>query len=236
MQADQDLAIILLAAGQGVRLGGQRKLDLRINGVRYLDHIVTLLSRFSPHIVVAISNSDLEILTDEQRALHCTYVVGGETRQASFEQAMAAIPRDVQTVLLHEVARPLVSEELISRILAAVKDHDVVVSTVSIPVRDSVALQAEQEIGEILPRDKLVLLQTPQAFKLPVLQAMMHKAREQGWVENSHVALAKKAGVNVFPVPGELSNIKVTYPEDIETVNRIASERLNNERKLHGGQ
>ncbi len=226
-----NLAVILLAAGQGLRLGGQRKLDLTLNGVRYLDHLVTLLSDFSAHVIVAVSADDMKILTNEQKRLPCQFVIGGATRQASFENAMMALPEKTEQVLLHEVARPLLSRDLLARILRAAKDHDAVVSTVSIPVRDSVALQDGGEIQEIVPRDKLVLLQTPQVFNLQTLQSILAMAQAKGWQENSHVVLAKKAGVAVFAVKGEETNIKVTYPEDIITVQNIAAANAQKSKK-----
>jgi 2-C-methyl-D-erythritol 4-phosphate cytidylyltransferase len=223
MDKQNNLAVILLAAGQGVRLGGQRKLDLTVNGDRYLDHLVTLLSDFTAHVIVAVSADDMKILSAAQKQLPCQFVIGGATRQASFENAMAALPQTTTRVLLHEVARPLLSRDLLKRVLQAADDHDAVVSTISIPVRDSIALQSGGEIDDILPRDKLVLLQTPQVFNLQTLQSILAMARAKGWQENSHVALAKKAGITVFAVEGEETNIKVTYPEDITTVQNMAA-------------
>lgn len=229
----QQLAVILLAAGQGVRLGGQRKFDLTINGMRYLDHLVTLFADFSDQIIVAISEEDLDLLTPAQQALPCKFVVGGATRQISFEKALAATNADL--ILVHEVARPLVSPDLISKVIAASCNHKVVVAVVQIPVRDSLALHENGQIKEIIPRDKLVLLQTPQIFQNDLIQSLMTSAAEKGWVADSLVTLARKAGIDVFSVTGEETNIKVTYPEDIPKVDETAKRQIIEQKDQHEG-
>ena len=224
MLHNKSVGVVILAAGQAMRLGGGGKLRLECANRTYLEHLVGLFSEFTDSIVVAISSEDLSNLDARHLDLPCKFVEGGLTRQASLDRALTAVSSDI--LLLHEVARPLLTAEQVNSVLEAARNHPVVTSAATLPVRDSLALMQGDLIEAVLPREDIVLLQTPQAFHLETLQDILHKATEHGWVENSHISLARKAGVPVYIAKGSPDNIKVTYPDDIEQVEQIYARHL----------
>lgn len=224
MQHHKSVSVVILAAGQAMRLGGGGKLRLECANQTYLEHLVLLFKEFTDSIVVAISNEDLNKLDARHVDLPCKFVEGGATRQDSLDRALSAVSSDI--LLLHEVARPLLTAAQIKFVLAAAQIHPVVTSAAVLPVRDTLAVMQGDYIEGVLPREAVVTLQTPQAFHLETLQRILRQAAEHGWIENSHISLAHKAGVPVYIAQGSPDNIKVTYPDDINHVEQIYSRRL----------
>src|SRR6187397_172396 len=161
---------VLAAAGRGERLGDDRpkafarlgNLPLVAEPLRRLDE-----SDWIDGIVVAAPPGWEEpciVLAEELGAGKVsTVVTGGETRAASVRAALAEVPEDAAVVLVHDAARPLVSDDVIGRVLAPLSEgYDGAVPVV--PVSDTVKRVRAHEVVETLDRDGLVLSQTPQAF------------------------------------------------------------------------
>ena len=211
---------VLAAGGRGERLGGNRpKAFSRLGDRPLLAESLERLenSGWVDQIVAAAPPGWEEPVTLLAEELACSKVMasvtGGSTRSASVRAAMAEVPADAAVVLVHDAARPLLTEEVIERVLAPLSDGwDGAVPVV--PVPDTVKRVAGDQVVETLDRSELVLAQTPQAFVADVLRA----ALEAGGDASDCAALVEARGGRVKVVEGDPRLLKVTTPEDLELV------------------
>lgn len=144
-------------------------------------------------------------------------VVGGATRQASVFAGLQALEGvDPDIVLIHDAARPFVSLELIDRVLAQLSTTDGCVPVLR--VTETVKkITASQQIETTIPRDQLCLAQTPQGFKYHSLLKAHEKFQDHsGFTDDA--CLFEELGLPVTVCPGDILNIKITYPEDLKNV------------------
>jgi 2-C-methyl-D-erythritol 4-phosphate cytidylyltransferase len=214
---------VLAAAGSGERLGADRpkafvrlgELPLLAESLRRLDE-----SDWVDEIVVAAPPGWEEpaiLLAEELGAGKAsTVVTGGETRAESVRAALDAVPGDVAVLLVHDAARPLVTDEVIERVLTPLGEGwDGAVP--ALPVADTLKRVRGDEVIETMARDDLVAVQTPQAFLADVLR----RAARQGDMSASDCAsMVEAAGGRIRTVPGDPRLLKVTTPDDLEVVAR----------------
>jgi 2-C-methyl-D-erythritol 4-phosphate cytidylyltransferase len=209
---------VLAAAGRGERLGDDRPkafarlgdLPLVAEPLRRLDD-----SDWIDGIVVAAPPDWEEpcIVLAEQLGAGkvSTVVTGGETRAASVRTALAEVPEEAAVVLVHDAARPLVSDEVIGRVLAPLSEgYDGAVPVVQ--VSDTVKRVRADEVVETVEREGLVLAQTPQAF---LADALRRAATGEG---TDCAALVEAQGGRIKAVQGDPRLLKVTSREDLELV------------------
>ncbi len=209
---------VLAAGGRGERLGDERpKAFARLGELPLLAEPLRRLeeSEWIDGIVIAAPPDWEEpsiLLAEELGAGKVRSVVtGGETRAASVRAALAEVPDDAVAVLVHDAARPLVSDALIERVLAPLSEGwDGVVPAVAVP--DTVKRVRDGEVVETLDREELVLAQTPQAFVAATLRAA---AAGEG---TDCAALVEARGGRIKVVEGDPRLLKVTSPEDLELV------------------
>lgn len=215
-----DVAVLVPAAGLGTRLGPGAPKALRdLAGASLLVHTVKRVVA-APSIgcvVVAAPPEHTEhartLLTDLVPAgVHLAVVPGGATRQLSVAAALAAVPPEPQIVLVHDAARALAPAELVERVAAAVRGgHDAVIPV--LPVNDTVKqVDESSHVVATVDRSVLRVVQTPQGFRRPVLEAA-HRAAVDPVTDDA--ALVEKIGVRVFCVPGAHSALKITNPADL---------------------
>src|SRR5262249_22046761 len=136
---------------------------------------------------------------------------GGATRSDSVRAGLALVPGDVDVVVVHDAARPLASVQLFERVVRAVADGaDGAVP--ALPVADTVKRVDHDRVVETVPREGLVGVQTPQAFRADVLRA----AHRVGGVDTDDAALVEANGGVVRIVEGERRNLKLTLADDLE--------------------
>ena len=141
-------------------------------------------------------------------------VTGGETRSESVRAALAEVPEEAAVVLVHDAARPLLPEDVIERVLAPLGEGwDGIVPT--LPVSDTIKRVEGEQVIETLPRDRLVAVQTPQAFLAPTLRAAL-----AGEVSDASdcASLVEAQGGRVKVVEGDRRLLKVTDAEDLALV------------------
>ena len=140
-------------------------------------------------------------------------VLGGERRQdSSFSGAQAA---QGEYVLVHDAARPLVAPELIRRVFDATLKHGAAVPVV--PVRDTLRyVESGFLSGELVDREGLCAVQTPQGFRRDLLLWALESANERGLSLTDDATALLVVGKRVATVPGDVRNIKITYPEDLK--------------------
>ena len=222
-----EVTALILAAGSGTRLGGIAKATLEYKGGSLLQHAVTLVAPFAQHIVIGVRECDLEWAQDQCRDLapdcNITCVSGGATRQESLQRLLDAA--HTPYIIVHEVARPWVEPEIFQQLLTAVRHHSAVAVYTPLPGRDSLVLMNHGELQESLPRANVVSVQTPHAYHLETLQRAYALARDNGWEEESTIALMSRAKHTVRLIEGSPENIKVTYPEDLAPLRTYSTAR-----------
>jgi len=142
-------------------------------------------------------------------------VAGGRTRRETIALALEELGSEIDIVLIHDGARPNLSEKLVKEIYSETRKKGAVIPAV--PARDTVkVINREKRVEKTLDREQLRLIQTPQGFqKKPLLEAY-RKARESDWEVTDDAAIMEKAGHPVFIIPGEEKNIKVTTKNDLD--------------------
>lgn len=209
---------IVAAAGRGDRLGLDRpKAFASLRGRPLLAESLERLDAtdWVDAIVVAAPEGWEEpaILLAEE--LGCgkvsSCVTGGPTRAESVRLALAEVPDDAAIVLVHDAARPLVTEKTVARVLTPLGEGwDGAVP--GLPLADTVKRVRDGAVVETVARDDLVAVQTPQAFVAAVL-----RSASTGEASDC-AALVERAGGRVKVVPGDPRLLKVTEPSDLELV------------------
>ncbi len=214
---------IIVAAGRGTRAGGDIPKQWQpLAGATVAAHT---LARFASHpaidqLVLVIHPDDLE--TDLwPRSPAATVVTGGETRAASVQAGLAAVDDTAIRVLIHDAARPLVSDAMIDRVLAALETHDGAAPAVA--VTDTLWQGAHGKVGGVQDRSGLYRAQTPQGFRLAPLLAAHAAATGD---ETDDVAVARAAGLDVAIVAGDEDNIKITTPADFARAERLIGQKM----------
>ena len=221
-------AVIVPAAGRGERLGpGAPKALRTLAGQPILLHAVTNLAtaRDVDLIVVAVPEDAVE----ESRALLAgidlpiVLVSGGETRQDSVARALLALPPEVDVVLVHDAARPLVPAEVIDRVAAAVRGGaDAVIPTLGI-VDTVKEVDPEGSVVGTVDRSRMHAVQTPQGFARDVLQRA-HAASDGGDATDD-AGMVERMGTTVVVVPGHEEAFKITRPLDLVLAEAILVRR-----------
>jgi 2-C-methyl-D-erythritol 4-phosphate cytidylyltransferase len=209
---------VLAAAGRGERLGDERpKAFVRLGDLPLVAEPLRRLddSEWIDGIVVAAPAGWEEpciVLAEELAAGKVGSVVtGGGTRAASVRAALAEVPDQAAVVLVHDAARPLVSDDVIGRVLAPLSEgYDGAVPV--LPLADTVKRVRSDEVVETLDRDGLVASQTPQAF---LADALRRAADGEG---SDCASLVEARGGRIKTVPGDRRLLKITSPEDLELV------------------
>jgi 2-C-methyl-D-erythritol 4-phosphate cytidylyltransferase len=215
---------VIPAAGAGVRMGKDRaKQFLDLNGRPIL--AVTLDSfekcRGIHGIVLVVPPRDLETCQNDFLPRYGfnkirRVVAGGKERQDSVRMGLEALPGNCERVLIHDGVRPLVTLDLIQRILAASDTHRAVIA--ALPAKETVKeVDDSGKVITTLERSRICLVQTPQVFLYADILAAHRSACRENWQGITDDArLAEKAGIPVHVIPGEEENIKVTTPFDLE--------------------
>lgn len=211
-----DVAVLVPAAGAGVRLGvGPPKALRSLRGEPLLVHAVRQVAA-APSvgcIVVAAPPETCEVVRGLLAEVPSVVVVpGGASRQASVAAALAVVPSGYGIVLVHDAARALAPAELFERVAAAVRRGSPAVVPV-LPVVDTIkVVDAAGAVLETPDRSALRTVQTPQGFRREVLVAA-HAAGVGDHTDDA--GLAEKLGVQVGTVPGDEAALKITRPLDL---------------------
>ena len=222
------VSAIIAAGGRGARFGGAQPKQLQpLAGVPILKRTVDAFLNGYPfdEVVVALP-SDLAV--NPPSYLDDVIVVeGGERRQDSVAKAFAAVAPSSQVIVIHDAARPLVSPALIERTVAAAVEHGAAIA--ALQARDTVKRgDASRIIRGTLPRDEIFLAQTPQAFRVGVLRDALLRAEalaKAGALASTDATdeamLAEQAGHHVHLVEGDVRNLKITTPDDLDMAERL---------------
>jgi 2-C-methyl-D-erythritol 4-phosphate cytidylyltransferase len=222
---------IVLAAGSGTRVGHSgSKAYLPLAGRSMLVWALETLAGTGgvERLVLAVRAQDLslagEVLERELPGVEVDLVAGGATRHESEHRALRHLAGAIRTgsitaVLLHDAARPLASTDLSERVLAAALSCGAAVP--GVPVENVLAVDPA---GRLVPgnRERLVSIQTPQAFRAaPLLDAYDAAARDGFTGTDTAACVERYTDLEVAVVPGEPGNLKITFADDLRIAERL---------------
>lgn len=218
---------LVMAAGSGSRAGGTLpKQYAPIAGKAMLAHAVDRLShpRIDEVRVVISPGQDEACRAALGDRLLPSAIAGGDTRQRSVLNGLEALAADgeVARVLIHDAARPFLPAEVIDRLLDALKESDAAVPV--LPVVDTLARTAGI-LRDAVPRDDLVRVQTPQAFRFEAILAAHRRLGGDGDATDD-AQIARRAGIDVRVVAGDPSLEKLTYAADFAQAEERFAARL----------
>lgn len=219
MAKSQRTAVVLVAAGRGLRAGaGGPKQYREIGGVPVIFRAMEAFSRHGDVFAVqpVVNPDDSAMFTAAVAGLkHEPPANGGATRQASVLAGLEALAKHKpDIVLIHDAARPFVSEGLISRAIEAASRTGAAIP--AIPVTDTIKLIGDAGHVEDTPdRARLRIAQTPQSFRFDVILEAHRRAAKDGRSDfTDDAAIAEWAGLTVATFEGDVANMKLTTPED----------------------
>lgn len=226
-EASGGLPVIIVAAGSSSRMQGIDKMFAPLFGVPVLARTMAVFqnSRYISEIAVITS---AQKIADVKR-LAATYAIdklsfvaeGGSSREESVKNGLMLFKDRHEKVLVHDGARPLVSDEIIGRVAEALKEYDSV--TCAVKLKDTVKTVDEKGMAESTPRrESLVAVQTPQGVNIKKFLQVAEEKDLSLFTDDTSVMEA--GGVKTKTVEGDYSNIKITTPEDLTVAKGIIEE------------
>ncbi len=209
-------AAIIVAAGRGLRAGGGTPKQWRaLAGRRVADWTFDRFRGLVDHIVLVLSDEDAPAW-EEFRDSDLILAAGGADRASSVRNGLQALENhQVTHVLIHDVARPCISAQLIQNVLSALDTHQA--AAPGLPVTDALWIGHDGSVSGTQDRSNLFAAQTPQGFHYDAI-IKAHAAHPGGAADD--VEVARAAGLEVCIVPGDADNLKITRPEDFERAER----------------
>jgi len=203
---------IVVAAGSGARFGAAKQFA-DLGGERVVERSTRVAGESCTGVVVVVPAG-----CDWRPPSGTAVTAGGATRSDSVRAGLALVPDDAEIVVVHDAARPLASPDLFRRVVQAVADGaDGAVPALA--VADTIKRVDGGRVIETVPREGLVAVQTPQAFRASRLRAV-HRS---GGVDTDDAALVEAAGGTIAVVDGERHNFKLTLAGDLELARAIVA-------------
>ncbi len=217
---------IVLAAGKGSRMKSDaRKQYMMLKGRPVICHSLAVFEQCGLiDEIILVCGQEEETMCREQIVQKYQYskvkkiVPGGKERYHSVYEGLKAAGPDCGTVLIHDGARPFPDEDMIRRLLDAVRESGACVA--GMPVKDTIRMSGDGGYAaETLPRDRLWMMQTPQVFSYPLIlhahQELMRLDALPVQITDDAMVLEYITGQKAKFVEGSYRNIKITTPEDL---------------------
>lgn len=225
---------VVLAGGQGKRMQSEvQKQYLMLGGRPLITYALEAFEHSGVDEVVLVTGAGEEEYARTELVKAYGFfkvkavVAGGKERYHSVYEGLKAL-KDCDDVLIHDGARPLVTEEIIARAIEGVKTYEACV--VGMPVKDTIKLADGQDFAAETPdRTRLWQVQTPQAFAYPLVKAaydriMVDESRQAGITDDAMV-VESQTDHRVKLIPGSYENLKVTTPEDLVIAEALLARR-----------
>lgn len=198
---------------------GARKQFLQIGDAPVVAHTLRkfVQAETIDSIVVAVRAEDVEtfreLLAGQTFSKPVHVAEGGKNRQESVQNALAAAPADVELVAVHDAVRPFITPALIdAAVRQAAVDGAVILG---MPAVDTVKQVTQKIVQATLPRERIMLAQTPQVFRAELLRRAFEVAEREGFTGTDEASLVEHLGEDVHVMRGSWRNIKITRQEDI---------------------
>ena len=222
------IAAIVPAAGLGTRMGAdQPKQFLELDGMPLIIFTLRRLASCPAITDFLISTRADDVMSLQDKVAKAALgrparvVHGGDTRQQSVANALAQVDPSTEIVLVHDAVRPFVTREQIERLIAEARARGAAI--LGVPAIDTVKEVKRASLPEdvalisaTVPRERIVLAQTPQAFSYALLRDAFRKAQQDDLTASDESALVERFGHDVFVVQGSERNIKITRPSDMD--------------------
>lgn len=226
--------VVIPSAGFGSRMGHKKKNYIKLLGKPVLAHTIAPFESCSriDSIIIVVSSADEAycnryIVKKYGFTKVVAIVAGGSERQYSVSNGiMAALGLNPGIIMIHDGARPLVTESIIEETLRAAKRCGAAICAV--PVKDTIKESDSGYVKSTIVRDALRVVQTPQAFTQKIIVEAHKRAKEDGVVCTDDSALVERIGIKVRIVSGSYENIKITTPEDLAVAMSIMRYRAKN--------
>jgi 2-C-methyl-D-erythritol 4-phosphate cytidylyltransferase len=223
------VSVILPAAGLGTRMakvspektGTSRKQFMLLDGAPILIHTIRkfVSAPSVTEIVLALRPEDIEwvreMLENEHFDKPVRMVEGGASRQESVQNALASLAEDTDLVAVHDAVRPFIDRQRIEEVIRVAAATGAAIVGI-VPV-DTVKRVQKDKVRTTLPREHLILTQTPQVFAFNLLKEAFTKAQDDGFIGTDESSLVERLDeVEVTVVQGSDRNIKITKPSDMQ--------------------
>jgi 2-C-methyl-D-erythritol 4-phosphate cytidylyltransferase len=222
------IVAILPAAGMGTRMGADAPKQFRL--LDGMPVVIFTLRRLAAcpligEFLIATRADEIEALKTRIAAERLSRPVrvleGGDTRQESVDKALAAVAQNTGLILVHDAVRPLVTRDQVERVIAEAQRRGAAI--LGIPAMDTVKEVKRASLPEdvalitaTIPRERVVLAQTPQVFEIGLLREAFARAAADGFTASDEAALVERLGHSVHVVLGSERNLKITRPGDLE--------------------
>ena len=233
------VSVILPAAGLGTRMGKavpekagtSRKQFMLLEGSPILLHTIRrfVAAPEVVEIVVALRAEEMDWVRELLAAEHFSKLVrlveGGDSRQESVEHALATLGDATELVAVHDAVRPFIEYSILEKVFAEAAENGAAIVGI-VPV-DTVKQVHRNKIRQTIPRERLVLAQTPQVFRFDLIKEAFAKAREDNFTGTDESSLVERLDqVEVSVVMGSDRNIKITKPSDMDLARLFLAEEM----------
>ena len=226
-------SVVIVSAGRGSRMKADiNKQFLKLKGKEVIANTIDKFynNKNIDEIVVVVKEDEADFfrrnIIDKYGYKNIKIAFGGKERQDSVFNGLKAVNERCDIVLIHDGARPFVTDEIIKNSIECAKKNKCVI--VGVPVKDTIKIiNKDNEVCDTPNRSTLWSIQTPQVFEyLSIIKA--HKiAKEKSYYGTDDSMLMEYLGYNVKVIEGSYNNIKITTPEDL----KIGEEILNENKK-----
>lgn len=226
----ENIGIVIPAAGQGRRMGKNiNKQFLNLLGKPILYHTIKSFMDWgkAAEIVVVLNTEEFDHFDDKIKRFFSnmnTRIItadGGKSRKESVYNGIKSFSRDLEYVMIHDGARPLITVDLIESTYQAVKKFEAV--SCGVKVKDTIKIVDESFSRKTLNRDRLRAIQTPQAFKIDLIISAHENYSKDIALDDA--SLVEELGKQVYIINGDYNNLKITTAEDLKPAEMILKER-----------
>ena len=221
--------VVIVAAGTGSRMNmGINKQFIKLEGKEIIAYTIEKFYNNSniEDIVVVVKEDESDFfkkeILDKYNFKNVKIAYGGKERQDSVYNGLKSLDEKCDVVLIHDGARPFVSDKIIDNCIEEAKDHKAIV--VGVPVKDTIkVIDSDKNIVNTPNRSVLWAVQTPQTFDYNILIDAYKDAFESGFYGTDDAMLVERIGYKVKMVEGSYNNIKITTQEDLNIGSQILS-------------
>lgn len=222
----QPCGAVIVAAGSATRMGGIDKVMADLGGEPMIVRTVRAFQNCDAIAsIVIVTREDLirpisDLCRDMKKV--AAVVAGGKSRQESVHLGLNALPKGTKLAAVHDGARPLVSWQVIDRVVRAANTYGA--AAPAIPVKDTIKVVQGGLVKETPDRSSLMAVQTPQVFDFDLLRGALRKAEEDGAQVTDDCSAVERTGMRIKIVEGDERNLKVTTPMDLKIAELLLEE------------
>lgn len=209
---------VIVAAGSSSRMGGIDKVMASLGGEPMIVRTVRAFQNCDAIAsIVIVTREDLirpisGLCRDMDKVT--AVVAGGSSRQESVHLGLNALPKGMKLAAVHDGARPLISWQVIDRVVRAANTYGA--AAPAVPVKDTIKVVQGGLVKETPDRSSLMAVQTPQVFDFDLLRGALKKAQEDGAQVTDDCSAVERMGMKIKIVEGDERNLKVTTPMDLK--------------------